>query len=256
MSKKLFIILIIVALTGSTFFFKKQIKNFFYLISSPTQKTFWRWQDKTSDFFSAFLKTGVLIKENEELSRQIQQLVQEKVSLQEFKKENQFLRKALDLGLEKDFELKAAEVIAKDISGNLLVNKGQNYQISVGMPVITAQKVLVGKISEVYQNFSKVVLITNKESSFDAKITVKDIAGVIRGVGDSGLIFDLVPQDKEVKEGDILATGSLSGIFPKDLLAGSVKTARRSDVEPFQHIEVIPAFNVRELERLFIIADF
>lgn len=249
-------ILIVGAALGSPFFFQKQVKNFFYLISQPLQKTFWQWGDKTSDFFSVFLKTGVLLKENEELLEKTQQLIQEKITLQELKRENEFLRESLDLGLEKEFELKAVEVAAKDISGSLLINKGQNHRILTGMPVITNQKVLVGKIGEVYQNFSKVILITSKESSFDAKITAKDIAGVIRGAGDSGLIFDLVPQEREVKEGDIVATGSLSGIFPKSLLVGSVKTARKNDVEPFQDIEIAPAFNVKELERLFIIADF
>jgi len=67
------------------------------------------------------------------------------------------------------------------------------------MPVITEEKVLLGRIEEVYRNFSKVMLISNKKSSFDAEVQGKDVTGLVKGRGNFNLILDLVPYEKKRK---------------------------------------------------------
>ncbi|GAH71742.1 unnamed protein product, partial [marine sediment metagenome] len=152
--------------------FSKEVKNFFYLISSPIQKTLWRAGDNLSDFFEVISEIEKLKKENEELLLKNQALLAENTRLKELKKENEVLRKALEVGLEKEFKLLLTEVRGKDISQDaLLINKGSKDGILKDFPVITQQKALIGKISEVYENFSKVILISNKENSFDVKIS-------------------------------------------------------------------------------------
>ena len=247
-------------------FFQKQVRNSFYLISAPIQKTFWQAGDKVSDFFETITEIKNLKKENEEIKLKIQLLTAENASLVELKKENETLRAALNLGLEKDFKLTLVQVIGKDISqDSLLINKGSKHGLSEGLPVITEQKNLVGKISEVYENFSKVMLIFNKESSFDAKIlapyrtessgagSAQEIYGVIKGKGNLKIFLDLVPQDKEIKQGDILVTSVLGGIFPKGLLVGEIREIKKSDLEPFQQAEISPFFDIGKLGNLFVI---
>jgi len=68
---------IVLNLTG----FSKEIKNFFYLISSPIQKTFWRAGDNMSDFFEAISQSKNLKKENEELKLKIQAFLAENIAL-------------------------------------------------------------------------------------------------------------------------------------------------------------------------------
>ena len=240
----------------------KEVRNFFYLISEPLQKTFWRAGDNISDFFEMISEMKNLKKENEELKLKIQEFLAENIALQELKKENEILREALKLGLPEEFKLMTAQIIGKDISGDtILINKGLKDGILKDLPVITEQKTLVGKISEVYKNFSKVQLITYKDLSFVAEIRDAQgerapILGEMKGKGNLKLFIDRLPQEKEIKKGDIIITTALGGIFPKGLLVGEIQEVFKSDIEPWQQAQVKPAFNIEELEVLFIITEF
>lgn len=256
-------ILVIVALN----FFQKPVRNFFYLISAPIQKTFWRAGDRVSDFFETISDIKNLKKENEDLKLKIQSLLAENVQLLEFKKENETLRVALNLGLEKQFNLTFAEVIGKDISqDSLIIDKGSDDGILKGQPVITQEKTLVGKINEVYKNFSKVMLISHKDSSFDGKILDTsnqnefgtgraEITGLVKGSGNFKIFFDLVPRDEEIKKEDIIMTTAVGGIFPEGLLVGEIKEVEKSDLEPFQKAEISPFFDIKEVNYLFIVVS-
>lgn len=244
--------------------FQKEVRNFFYLISSPIQKVLWQAGRNSSDFFESFLKTSYLKKENEDLKLRNQELLQKIVELQDLKKENEFLREALKIGLEKDFKLVISEIIGKDIAQDfILVNKGSENNISKGSAVITAQKILVGKIEEVYKGFSKVILVSNRKSSFDAKIVnpeedeeKNEVTGIVKGEGNLNFYIGLIPLDKEISPGEIVVTSHLGGIFPANLLVGQIKKVKKSDIEPFQQAEITSAFDIRELENLFIITEY
>lgn len=237
--------------------FAKEVKNLIYLISSPIQKTFWKMGNEISDFFEMVSEMRNLKKENETLELKIQELLGQISILKEIKKENEILREALGLGLPEEFKLQLTQVIGKDISSDtILINKGFKDGLSKDLPVITQQKILVGRISEVYKNFSKVILISNKDCSFDAEVQDRETLGVIKGRGNFQVFLDLIPQEKEIREGDIVITTSLGGIFPQGLLVGEIEKVIKSDIEPWQQAKIKPAFNIRELETLFIIKEF
>ena len=240
-------------------FFQKEVRTFFYSISSPIQKVFWQTGDKTSDFLEGIFKIKDLKNEADNLKLKNQELLFQVVFLKEIEKENKILRESLNLNFQKEFKLSMAQIISKDISQDfILINKGTKDGIFKDMPVITSQKSLVGKVSGVYKNFSKVELSSSKKSSFDAKIQKEenDIFGLIKGKGNSKLSLVFIPQEEEIFQNDIVLTSSLGGIFPKGLLVGQVKKVEKSDLEPFQKIEISPFFDISQIEILFIILDF
>ncbi|PIQ07422.1 MAG: rod shape-determining protein MreC, partial [Candidatus Nealsonbacteria bacterium CG18_big_fil_WC_8_21_14_2_50_37_10] len=59
----------------------------------------------------------------------------------------------------------------------------------------------------------------------------------------------------EIKEGDLVVTTALGGIFPSGLLVGELGKVFRSDVEAFQQAEILPTFDINELETLFILIN-
>jgi len=237
--------------------FSKKIKNFFYLISAPIQKILWKAGGNLDNFFTMIFEIKNLKKENEALKLRIQELLSEKAAIIGLKKENKFLREALEVGLEKEFKLQVTEVIGKDISQDfILTNKGSKDGILEGSPVITQQKALIGKISEIYDDFSKVMLISHKESSFDTEVQERSVEGIVKGKGNFKLFLELIPKEKEIKEGDLLVTTSLAGIYPKGLLVGQIKEVQKSEIEPFQTAEIEPAFKIGEIEHFFIITNY
>lgn len=254
--RKLLIGILIVALTLFVLnLFQKEVRAFFYSFSAPIQKVLFEAGDRTSDFFESIIKTGSLRNEVDKLKLKNQELLAQVVFSEELKKENKVLREALEVELQKDFKLALSQIISKDISQDfILIDKGSKDGISEDMPAVTQQRVLVGKISEVYENLSKIMLISNKESSFNAKIG--NISGMIRGQGNSKILFDLIPREEDIFKGDIVVTSTLGGVFPKGLLVGKIKTIKKSDVEPFQQAEIESFFEVSQADMLFIILEF
>ncbi|MFH1714022.1 MAG: rod shape-determining protein MreC [Candidatus Nealsonbacteria bacterium] len=253
MSKVLivFVLVLVVLVFG---FYQKEVKNLAYRFSSGWQQTLWQAGEKVSDLLEGFLKRGEVKEELDQAFLKNQELLSQIADLEEMEKENQRLMEALGLGLGKEFQLELASLVSKDISkDSLLINKGEKEGVFEGMPVITSGKVLVGRIGQVFEDFSEVILISNKESSFEAKIAGQDIFGVAKGKGSLKLSLELISREKTVSEGDLVVSSSLGGIFPQGLLVGEVKEIKKSDVEPFQQAQIILGFTVDNLDYLFII---
>lgn len=243
---------VILNLTG----FSKNIRSFFYNSFSSVQKNLWGAGAGVSDFFETIFQLKNIKSENEKLKNENQELSGQLASLLELKKENEILHEALNLGLEKEFRLVLAQVTSKAIGQDvILINKGQKDGLAPGMPVITEQKVLVGKITEVSDRFSKVMLISDKNSTFDAKIIDTKIEGVFKGQGNFKAALDLIPRDSQIKEGDQIVTSALGGVFPSGLLAGKITAVQKNDVGSFQKAEISPIFEVSELDNIFVIVN-
>jgi len=153
------------------------------------------------------------------------------------------------LGLQKEFRFDLAEIIGKDTNRDaILIDKGLKNGITKDLFVITSQKVLVGKVAEVYQNYSRVLLISDRESLLEAKIVGTNISGLLKGLGGSQILFDLIPKEGEIKEGDLVVS--------RDFLIGLIKEVKKVDVNLFQQAEISPFFEVSNLGRVFIVLDF
>ena len=154
-----------------------QIKNFAYTISSPFQKIFWQAGESASNFFETIAKIKKLDQENKALQLENAELTAKLAKAEELKQQNEDLRLALNIGFKKEFKVIIAEIASKDAQkDSILINKGEQDGLTKNMPVITPQKILLGKISHIYKNFSRVMLVSHKDISCDAKIlTSKDL---------------------------------------------------------------------------------
>lgn len=237
--------------------FSKTVKSFFYSFSAPFQSFFWKIGGDVSDFRGSIFNFQIIKKENETLKTKNKELLAELLVLREIKNENEFLRNGMGLGIDKDFDLILAYVVGKDIfRDSILVNKGSKDGVRKSQPVITEQRTLLGKIGEVYDNFSEIVLISNPEVSFDAKVSESDIFGVIKGKGRSEISLEFVPKEKELKSGSFVVSAALGGIFPEGILVGEIREIKKLDTDPFQSAKIKPGFDIKKLDKLFIIENF
>ncbi|MFH1656201.1 MAG: rod shape-determining protein MreC [Candidatus Nealsonbacteria bacterium] len=260
--KTLIVILVIVVVIFILNIFSKNVRNFFYSVSAPIQKPLWKIGNSVSDFLGVIPWIKNSKQEFEELKNENQELLVKIAELEGFKDDIESLKNALQIGLEKDFKLVMAEIISKDISDDyILIDKGSNSGVLENMPVITEQKVILGKISKVFKNYSKVMLISNKESSFDVNLfnindEKKDISGIVKGRENFNIFLDLVPRDKDIKQGDVIFTSKLGGIFPENLLVGEITEIKKNDIESLQEAEIKPAIDIKEVNNLFIITQY
>ncbi|MCX6719659.1 MAG: rod shape-determining protein MreC [Candidatus Staskawiczbacteria bacterium] len=252
-------------------FFSSGVRNTFYALSSPFQKTFWSAGESTSGFFASFLNAGNLNKDNQSLKNQVQQLQAELVSLQSIINGNQAQTSISQACQNNGFKLLMAGVIGLDDQDVLSINKGSADGILEDMPVINQQGALFGKVTKVYKNFSKVILISSKDSvisvkvqqpvpqveadSAESSVVPKEINGVIKGSGKMGAYLDLVPIDDIINQGDVLVTSSLEKTFPKDLLVGTITKISKNDQNPHQQAQIQPFLN-SAMDNLFVITNY
>jgi rod shape-determining protein MreC len=249
-------------------FFNSGIRNIFYIISSPLEKTFWSAGESSSGFFGSILNAGTLAEENDKLKKENQKLISEVTSLQAINDANQAQSDVSLACQNQNFKLTLAGIIGLDGQDILSINKGFDDGISVGMPVIGQQNVLYGKIIQVYKNYSQVMLISNKKSVINAEIKqnegqdksnsgpVSNIEGVIKGSGNLSVFLDLIPIDSTISQGDILITSSLEKTFPKNLLIGKITKVSKNDQKPFQQAEINPFFDLNNVDNLFVITNY
>jgi len=250
---------IVILLFLNLTFFPKQIKNTFYFVSRPVQEWLWIKGLAFSDFFEGIAKGSQIKEENNWLLSQNKELISQNVELEKLREENKILRTALDLDLEKTFDLKMAQVIGRNVSNNIIIiNKGAEDGLKFNLPLITEEKALIGKIVEVYENISKVQLLSSRESLLNIEIFNKNIYGVLKGKNSSDYFLDLVPEESEIASGDLIITSSFGGDFPKELLVGTVESIKDSKTVSFKEAVVKPSFNVQDLNYVFIIlsSDF
>lgn len=264
------IVIIIVLLIFSLNFFQKEVRNFFYFVSSPVQNFFWETGSNASGLLGRLAEVGNLTRNNKMLELENQILLLENTALKELKTENKNLREFLNIGLREEFDLLDGKIVGKDPSrDSILVDRGSKDGISQGLSVITPQKVVLGQVEEVYKDFSVVSLLSNKKSNFDVKIVAQDGAeektrGAVKGEGGFKMMLNLIPQEAAIEEGDlILTTGSASLnqsaqelIYPYGLLVGSVKNIIEDDFIPFKKAEIQPLFDIQKTNLVFFILKF
>jgi len=233
--------------------FNAAIKNAAFALLNPVQKIFWAAGADLHNFADPLLKANSLASENERLHQQVDDLLVKTEAIGELKKENDSLRQGLNLELDKDFDLKLADIVGKNTANDIIaINIGSKDMVRAGMPVITGQKALVGKVTKVYDNFSEVTLVTNKDFSFDVKVGDTDIDGLIKGRGGYCAAIDLIPKDKNLENGQAVFTGALGGIFPQGLLVGTISEVRKNDVQTFQSAQIAPAFDAAAARQVFV----
>ncbi|OGZ70425.1 MAG: hypothetical protein A2980_00685 [Candidatus Staskawiczbacteria bacterium RIFCSPLOWO2_01_FULL_33_13] len=254
--------IILVLILAFLYIFGGQIKNSFYVISSPISKNLWESGKVTSNFFESFFASADLKNKNNGLHQENQKLLLEISFLKDFLRANYELQQALQTGQTNNFSLVPTQTIELDsLNDFILVNKGQEDGIVENMPVISSNGVLYGKIYKVHKNFSEVMLISNKLSVLDVKIQNDDpslipVYGAIKGNGSLSLYLDLVSSDAPLKERDILVSSALEGLFPKNLLVGEILSENKNDLKPFKTAEVRPFFDIKNIDNLFIITDY
>lgn len=197
--------------------------------------------------------------ENEALRKENAELRNQIVLLHEAQIENENLRRQLNFkSAVPSFKLLSAEVIGRDPNNllpYLIIDRGSSDEIRKGMPVLTAEG-LVGRISEVTANSSKVMLITDPSSSVSVLIQRSRATGSLQGYPGNELVMRYISQGDTVMPGDIVLTAGLGGNFPRRLLVGRVASVIRNEVDMFQEARVVPAVNLRNLENVMVLLSF
>lgn len=263
-SKKFFIILLVLFLSfGAIFFsFKKLLaypNSFLNLFVSSSVAPVWSFSGKASHFFSSVFNIRSVYSENDYLKDQNQKLTAENSYLKDTIKEKYVIEKARNLQSQDNFDWQIGRIIGMDNqnwSNYIIINIGSDNGIKIDMPVITENKLLVGKVIEVDNKFSKISTIFNPSMKVAIKTQESEAFGILSGDYTKNLTMDLVTKDKILSQGEVILTSGKDGIFPADLIIGQLKNFQIKPENLFQVANIKSDLDVYNLDRVLVITKF
>ena len=197
----------------------------------------WRPVAAVGDFFGNFFDFSTKKGLQEEIDKLNQELAEVKTNSQisaDVEEENKKLRDLLELQetYSAGWVTVAAEVTGREADNwyeKLTINKGSKDGISEDMAVVD-QNGLLGKIVNVTDSTSEVLLIIDSAGSLGGMMQKSSIQGVLQGIGGGkGLInMTKLPYNADVQLNDVVVTSGVGGVFPAGLLVGTVVKVKTS----------------------------
>lgn len=181
-----------------------------------------------------------LIKENNDLSLQLQLL----------KDENAAIRKQLDAPLPASFQYIPGEVLG--ISRNMEISVGENAGVKPGMTVVDGAN-LIGKIISTARFRSSVMLLNDQDMSIPAK-TSRGVVGRVVGQSSQTVILDKVLQKDSLFLNDqVVTTGEEN--LPPNLILGKIVHITANDTDPYKQAKIEPVINLQNLKTVFVLTS-
>lgn len=229
----------------------------------PLQRFLREVGSSLSEITSSFGDLATLRSRNAELEKTVAQLTVENLQLKEVEAENTRLRKLLGFAqANPSFDTKGGQIVARVVGSepnsiiqSIMIDLGEANGIRPGMPVVT-ERGLVGRVTDVYNNASRVLLITDSNSNVYTLLQNSRLRGILHGRAGQQPIMDYLPQDNKVLVGDIVVTSGEGGNFPAGIPVGQVVEVEQNDIEMFQRAVVRTTVDFGTLETVLVVTSF
>lgn len=256
------ILLILLALVGLVLHstgLLQPLEDLLIRLTTPLQEGMSLLATRLGDAAQTVRDLRDLRQRNEALQAENDRLLLENVRLREIQHELALLRDLLNFKqTNPSFEVQGAHVIGRDpsnVQSYVILDVGREKDIERNMPVIT-DRGLVGRIYEVGEGWSRVLLIVDSSSFVNALTQSTRASGLVQGQADGTLAMLNIPQAETVSVGDTVFTSGLGGNFPRQILIGQITDVERKDYELYQSASVQPTVDFQHLEAVLIITDF
>ncbi len=229
----------------------------------PFQKAFKGLENVANDFNYQFKQKEELQSEIDSLKSEISGLRDQLIDYNHTKRENAKFAKFY--GFKKDnpsLKFVPASVIGVDNIGffqSFTIDKGSNSGISKNDILITENGV-IGYVCAVNSICAKVKTILSPDIKIGVSDSVSNESGVVIGnieIAPQNLTrMMFIPAQNSMKVGDVIATTGVSGMYPKNLKVGKVKSLEYDDKESSHYAVIEPFENLSEVKDVFVVTDF
>ncbi len=239
------------------------VENVVNVVATPVQKLFTRMGNGVSDFFDYFSDIDKMKAEIKALKEENSHIKEELNKSEISSRENEELRKLLSLKKAyPELELETAEIVAREPSNwynTFTIDKGAIDGINVNQPVISADRTLVGRISEVGTTWSRVITINDPGHSAGAEIVRSGEYGIVEGEslsnegGNCRLSF--ISKNANIIVGDKVVTSGMGGLYPKGLTIGKILDIRPDLQGISQYAIVSPEADIDNLKAVLVLMN-
>lgn len=206
------------------------------------------WPGAVADWASEIGKSSSQLREeNEYLRSQLLVLNARVEKYSELAAENARLRGLIDSTLLMDGKIIIGEIIGVDpdpFRHIIMVNKGADYGVYVGQPILDAHG-LMGQVIEVGPNTARAMLVTDRQHAVPVRVNRTGTRAILAGTGDfNDMQLLYVPESADIRIGDELVTSGLGRRFPAGYPVGVVTAIKRTGGADFAQIDARPVAEV------------
>lgn len=239
------------------------LSSAFATITHPLQKASTAVGNYIEDYCGNFRSSASLQKENEALKQKLADFQYELADYENTKRTLKIYEEFLGVKEEHpDYIFANASVLSRDsvdIYGSFILDKGSAKGIEVNDPVIFGKN-LVGIVTEVTPTNCTVKTLANPDVSvavYEARSNeVGYVTGFENGIDTTVFMLPGLSKDSNIASGGVVYTTGIGGIYPKDLIVGTVEEIRKSQIDISYYGIIKSEVDFSQLTEVFVITDF
>lgn len=198
--------------------------------------------------------------ENARLTGEVEDLSARLVELERLRKENEALRRQMDVAGTRTQKKILASVLGLYEEGNtirMIIDQGRGDGVEEGQVVVDGDR-LIGQVVAASQNHAYVRPIFSVDSAVPVEV-VKEIEdasvarGLVRGNFNERILLTEVMHERVLNAGDLVATSGESGVYPPGLLMGRVEAVESKDYDLFQVARLSPFWRLNDVRTVFVL---
>jgi len=208
-------------------------------------------------------KAGEIIESRDELQRENDRLTDEILltaprlqQLSALRAENARLRGLLDARQRVPDEVRVVEIMAVDANPfrhSIVLDLGSNDGVYDGQAVIDADGI-IGQVMQTGPMTADAILISDPGHALLVEVNRNGLRTVAYGTGEFGRL-DLpgLPNNADIRAGDLLVTSGLGGTFPSGYPVAVVNTVTRIPQEAFADVTATPSAALDQVREVMLI---
>ena len=218
------------------------------VVDAPVR--FWNWLgESTASRNELELELGRLKAERLLTNARLQRLTA-------LESENARLRALLEARNRVRDEVRVAEIIANDANAyehNLVIGIGSRDGVYDGQALVDADGV-VGQVIETGVMTAKAILISDPDHAVPVVVNRNGLRTIAFGTGEfDRLELPFLPNNADIRAGDLLVTSGLGGAFPSGYPVAVVDFVTRMPQEPFADVTATPAAALDQIREVMLI---
>ena len=218
------------------------------VVDAPVR--FWQWiNSSTTSRNDLELELGRLKAERLLTNARLQRLTA-------LEAENARLRAMLLSGARVRDEVRVAEILAVDANPyehNLVIGIGSRDGVYDGQAIVDANGVL-GQVIETDIMTAQAILISDADHALPVEVNRNGLRTIARGTGEfDRLELPFLPNNADIRAGDLLVTSGLGGAFPAGYPVAVVNAVTRIPQEPFADVTATPSAALDQVREVMLI---
>jgi len=197
-----------------------------------------------------------LLNENRELHEKQLALEFKLQKFEALENENLRLRSLLQSSSRKWERVLIAELLQVDFDPfrhMVLLNKGSNDDVFEGHPLLDAHGI-VGQVIHVSPLSSSAILVTDPSHATPVQVNRNGLRTLAVGTGEEEYLdIPHLPNNADIKVGDLLVTSGLGLRFPPGYPVATVSSVERDPAEPFARVQATPMAHLKRTREVLLV---